>query len=1474
MDNWTSRPQDKWPRLTGLANRDRSSVEEAQMSTYESPYTAENPASFYHYSLHPDDLATRRSISVYSLKDPEKKKNGRFPQCRVCFATMLLVSLGVAIAVAVTLAIMLSNPHPKFYRTKSTGNTTLNKDVLREKEADFGSGICELMNAMFDLQDNPHQSTKITECSVILLNSPGKMEIKIKLNADEAFIKSDADKIKAMLVANAINLSSNSSVKKLVEDVPSNDSHISATASDVITLSTSAPSSGQMTVSTSVGTSSSSEVMSSAEVASPSYSQPVLESDYVPVSHSDISTISRVSSAIVTEDYSTPFASFSTQTITNVTEISSTQRESTPISIGDLASDVSSAILTSADASLSTFKSTSTVDQLSSSMSHQYSQMSSYSAEPVSSLFADTSHSVLNSVILSELESSEPLITPTSTVHQASDIIMTSFPGYTTQLNRHISSSMISSEYGSHKEQMYTQAVSYPDVSYSTSVISNERLTQNIEDSMFTKEISKTSIEPNLESLVATKVQFSSNITPSSEFNSIIGSQLSTSSSILPSSGGSLVLLPLKNISDTLSENILESTRMITDVPLTSQIISSSQFRSVIASQIPVSVSPLSPSGESILPLSASSQQVSSSVVMSSFISSITLQNQTVVPESEFLIAPSESVLPTDESMSTAILGPAVVVNTSHLTSLRSVTSPQNITASVTVTVQASETPRRLMKWLDTTPLLSGAVMDNSSTAVEVPMMNSDINKTSDKPSIETVPELRTNYTFETSKSHDKARELDNGKDSVNGTRKKVSVPLLQPEVRVPVVSTTQSPTTTVQDIGRAIFESDISNMAMGTANPKDFWDNILKMVQYTSTKKPKFQIPEIATRQNVSSDSYTMSALKEGVSSSFDPVTSSSLPLNGIMDVNSETVSTSSIFNATDSPVYESNDEKLSVNSLKPSGSLYLESVTLSSGVFDSSSFPSLITATPVLTAEPGFMSSVKRGVRTEQIMDTPTTTVESEITTYMMNNNSFLSTDGRTGVVRLADKTENGGMLSNTLIASVISMPSMETATQVITSGTLSNKNDLMQNSMAASSTMQSPDWSISSLSFTPSTSELTPSDDYDFYDLLPVSEGGPSSSVDSTVVLSTSTMTTDGIYPTTSSSQPQITDDIDFYDLMPESAMTSFSEISSSKIESDTIKSDSLITSTTILGASSSVVMVASDTTIIDVSQTVGMEVSDSHQGDINPSKTVSSVPSSHNVAMGSSLSNSRDVDLSLYANVQSSVSMKSGALTLDISPSYTTGTLSTNMYSSSSYEMESSSSDIDGRTTNTFGIHSQATAATPSLATVSHTISRSSSQAPFLGKSSSAVIATSSVSDVSKSTIMEPPPSEPAVFNPGPDFENMLFFGNDFSKMDFTRPNFVPDDKSSLLNTVPMIPRVTTPNVLGTRVRVPDLFQGETNPFQTAPTTPKPDVTTPEVASSNLNTQSTNSLSSGQFLFDLGSIGSSFRGGLGLGNINFN
>ncbi|XP_033760357.1 serine-rich adhesin for platelets-like isoform X2 [Pecten maximus] len=1179
MENWTSRPQDKWPRLTGLANRDRSSVEEAQMSTYESPYTAENPASFYHYSLHPDDLATRRSISVYSLKDPDKKKkNSRFPQCRVCFATMLLVSLGVAIAVAVTLAIMLSDPHPKFYRTKD--NTTLSKDFLKEKEADFGNDICDLMSAMFDLRDSSDQTRKVTDCSVILTDSPGNMVINVKLNVDETFIKSDADKIKSMLVANAFTLSSNSSVKKLMIAVPSNKTDIptemqsdsSIDPSSSVEMKTSSipnidarssldmetsvretidaseslgiePSSThEEDASTSVSiedftmpTASnitspsttqdmspsvsaevvSSSTISSSKIISSSYSQAILVPDTVSVGIDGVSSDSSIS---VTPD---TFSSIAlSNTISKTSAIVSSVEYPTSVSISDVVPSVSSspAVLISLDSSLSHLNTelTSSADRLSSSMSLRDGQMSTDKTEFIRSKVTNdlSSYSVLNSVIISDSVSTKPIITATAILQHVIDSTVTSHPVYTTQYKEHISSSMMSSGYGTDKEEITSYAqVSAADVPLITSYTPTDGL------SYFPSSVS------------TYEVRNSGNIN--------------------------------RNILKTSIEYGLESTVMATKALYRSPVISSSDViinidQPPLASSLSLSSSMDNPPLHSVF----STQNIPSSYVASSMLSdvtpNVTLKTQAIESGTQTV---SDNLIQTKLS-TTSVLYPSVVIHTPDMTSLQPDNPSQSVTATATETVPESPP---MLRWLDTTMFASENVMDtNSSSVVEMPLMNkTNDNETLDKPSSHvTVPVLRKNVTLETSPSPVSVPELSNNTDVINDNITHVTVPLLKPEVKLPVIGTTQTPTSTTQDVGRAIFESEISNRAMGTANPEDFWDNILKMVQYTSTKKPNMGVT--STWKNISSDSNISSVVDETITSSYEPVTSSSLLLTGKAALSTDTLSMSSVYIATS--ITEINDSiSSSVIHLKSSDSVVYDSTPstslLSSDVYPSPTASSLIRATPVLTAEPGFKSSIEHSAITDTpVVTDSTATVYRLMTASIGNGNDLMSSDGRRNAsVKLTNDTKHGEMLlSTTLDASDVSLSFVQDATLDSQVKTSSESSDLVMKTVIVSSAMFAPSSTISAIISSQSSATVTLSDDFAFYDLMPLSI--ESSSVrGSSGVFSSSIVSSKDISPTSSMLQQQLTDDFDFYDLMPVNTMASSDEISPSKTESAEMKTD---------------------------------------------------------------------------------------------------------------------------------------------------------------------------------------------------------------------------------------------------------------------------------------------------------------------------
>ncbi|XP_069104763.1 uncharacterized protein [Argopecten irradians] len=1321
MENWTSRPQDKWPRLTGLANRDRSSVEEAQMSTYESPYTAENPASFYHYSLHPDDLATRRSISVYSLKNPDgKKKGGRFPQCRVCFATMLLVSLGVAIAVAVTLAIMLSNPHPRFYRTKiSTGNATLTKESLKIKEADFGNDICDLMNAIFDLRDSSHPSRKVTDCSVILTDksdSPGNLVLNVKLNVDETFIQSDAEKIKSMLVANAFKLSSNSSLKKMTIAVPANRLVLQTATSDVTTTSP-----------TVVATSSASSIFANDVSSSitPSSSSALLlqSSSELSVGDMRVDTTGSVSQDVSSR---TPSSSSMNQISSSILFVDTTfSHQKTDL--------MSSADIHSSSISVDNIQ--TTIDPLISS-----------------SIFDNvvTSSSVFNSADVSDLT----LLT-TTTEAKLSEATMTS-----SEYENNILSSKLSSVY----ETNQGEATSYAQ---------------------------------------ATSVDMSSNA-PYTSMEEI---------RISPSSISSYSVKDSTNVEEgiltTLVEPGLETTKIETESLYSSHVSSPTEL---ITSSIDLSsdsISSFSSSEESPpLPSIVSSNHFMSGILSSSLVSGV-YQTESVIIHS----STDNTIL--SESSTATVLYPSSVIDTPVVLSV----SPSS--TLLNTTLEANNTLDDLppmLKWLDTTMYEAKIVNNNnSSLIIENPWMNKTDNITMDV----TVPELKNYTEIQTSPSSISVPELGNNTDGIGENKTEVTIPSVKPEVKAPVISSTQSPTTTTPDMGKVIFESDISNRAMGTANPKDFWDNILKMVQYTSTKKPKFSnMEEASTSENISSNLNASSISTESITSAYESVTQTT-----------DTRLMSSVYAGTATTSVMKSSEGVAAG--------FTSSEPMSSDVYPSVIPSSVINVTPMLTAEPGLVTSAERVSNDIASTDILMTATPSKVTSNTENLELQRSTT--------SDIPED-------------SVSSVQDSTIKMSAPSAISSSSLISDVVSSSS----------------ATRDLDPvSEDYAFYDLMPASSESSSAS-ESTGVFSSN------ISPSSTMSQPLATDEIAFYDLMPESLITSSSAIASSM--NTQIQRDVSLTLSPSIEASNTPNIDATASLDIEANMTVEKSRELTSFKDSAPSFTMKERPMSSVYTAPGGMKQSTKVNVEATPS-QSAIStlppltVEPQTVIIDASPSLTTETFSSLLSSESSGMYE----DI-----NTSGSLSTSMDATPSLGTLSREVlissssitdetTASTSSASIVSQTpSSEIKLTASISEVTSS--ITTPPSPKAVFNPGSEFDDRLFFANDFSKMDFTRSDFTTDENSdppsSLLNTVPKIPRVTTPSLLDTRVRVPELFQPETDNFQNVPTTPKPAVTTPKVAPPVQNDQGGDNLSSGRFLFDLGSLGSSFGSNLGLGNINFN
>jgi len=77
---------------------------------FEDSYSPESAGAIYRYYLHPDDIITKRNISMYSIQDhDEGTPSSKSSPCRLCFGAVLLMSFGAAIAVAVVLAVISKN---------------------------------------------------------------------------------------------------------------------------------------------------------------------------------------------------------------------------------------------------------------------------------------------------------------------------------------------------------------------------------------------------------------------------------------------------------------------------------------------------------------------------------------------------------------------------------------------------------------------------------------------------------------------------------------------------------------------------------------------------------------------------------------------------------------------------------------------------------------------------------------------------------------------------------------------------------------------------------------------------------------------------------------------------------------------------------------------------------------------------------------------------------------------------------------------------------------------------------------------------------------------------------------------------------------------------------------------------------------------------------------------------------------------
>ncbi|XP_019928219.3 mucin-3A [Magallana gigas] len=208
---WTSRYSEKWPRLTALFHLDNgveSDVHEngRYETTFQEPPTSE---PFYKFYLHPDDIGRGRSVSQYSMQNAGREGANGSSVCnnaniRMFLGTVLLFSLAGIVAVAVTLAVLLSQPHGSSQRFSKIEDKTFSDRFLIQKEKFLSQELCNMMKDMFKLDAN--ENKPVLDCSVSLLIQDGHMKVDFKIPATDKLMNEDMEKIKQNVLTNIKDL--------------------------------------------------------------------------------------------------------------------------------------------------------------------------------------------------------------------------------------------------------------------------------------------------------------------------------------------------------------------------------------------------------------------------------------------------------------------------------------------------------------------------------------------------------------------------------------------------------------------------------------------------------------------------------------------------------------------------------------------------------------------------------------------------------------------------------------------------------------------------------------------------------------------------------------------------------------------------------------------------------------------------------------------------------------------------------------------------------------------------------------------------------------------------------------------------------------------------------------------------------------------------------------------------------------------
>ncbi|XP_061183286.1 uncharacterized protein LOC133191554 [Saccostrea echinata] len=218
---WTSRYSEKWPRLTALFHLDNGvDADIHENGRYETAFQEPPSEPFYKFYLHPDDIGRGRSVSQYSMQDAGRvagQGSGKTCNMRVFLGTVLLFSVAGVVAVAVTLAVLLSQPHGSSHTSSKFADDDLSKDMLSSKEGVLSRELCGLMKNLFKLDAN--ENRPVQDCSVSLSIQDGHMKVNFKVPATDKLMQEEIEKIKQNVLKNIKDIDIGLGVVSNTDDV-------------------------------------------------------------------------------------------------------------------------------------------------------------------------------------------------------------------------------------------------------------------------------------------------------------------------------------------------------------------------------------------------------------------------------------------------------------------------------------------------------------------------------------------------------------------------------------------------------------------------------------------------------------------------------------------------------------------------------------------------------------------------------------------------------------------------------------------------------------------------------------------------------------------------------------------------------------------------------------------------------------------------------------------------------------------------------------------------------------------------------------------------------------------------------------------------------------------------------------------------------------------------------------------------------